>query len=339
MAENTSIAKELSVYLKIMRNERPSRSKISQIIGADKNNDLWTEHENIRKNFNDKYQKLALKNSIKSDFSYLDLKIEIAREIFQKCYFCEKRCCIDRNINRGKCNVLKPKITSEFLHMGEEAPLVPSHTIFFAGCNFECIFCQNWDIIQSANIGMEVEEKDLAKIIDFRRREGSRNVNFVGGDPTPNLSYILKIMNLCKENVPVVWNSNFYMSEDAMKLLDGFADLYLSDFKYGPSDCAERLSRVSNYWEIVTRNHKMAKSAGDIIIRHLVLPNHTECCSKPILKWIRDNLGENTVVNIMGQYRPVYRAAECAEIARYPHSHEIEDVKNFASKIGLMNLI
>ena len=132
-------------------------------------------------------------------------------------------------------------------------------------------------------------------------------MNFVGGDPTPNLPYILKTMKLSKENIPVIWNSNFYMSEDAMKLLDGFVDLYLSDFKYGPSDCAEKLSGVSNYWNIVTRNHLIAKKSGDMIIRHLVLPDHVECCSKPILKWISKNLGNETVVNIMGQYRPVYR--------------------------------
>lgn len=334
---NGSIAEELFTYLEIMQNKRLSRSKVAMMIEVDKSENSWADHENIRDSA--KYHKLSLNDFKKSDFSYLDLKIELAEKIFEKCYFCEKRCYAERNVNKGECGVLKPKIASEFLHIGEEAPLVPSHAIFFAGCNFECIYCQNWDISQSANLGMEIVEDQLAKIIDLRRRDGSRNVNFVGGDPTPNLLYILKTMRLSIENVPVVWNSNFYMSEDAMKLLDGFTDLYLSDFKYGPSDCVQRLSGVSNYWNVVTRNHKMAKNAGDMIIRHLVLPNHVECCSKPILKWIRDNLGEKTVVNIMGQYRPVYRAAECAEIARYPYPEEIEEVKSYAKRIGLINLI
>ncbi len=333
------LAKELSTYLEIMRNKRLSRSKVAMMMEADKKKDSWLEHENIRSEFIEKYDKFNLNDFKKPNFSYLDLKIELAKKIFQNCYFCEKRCYVDRNINKGKCKVLKPKIASEFMHMGEEAPLVPSHTVFFAGCNFECIYCQNWDISQSANLGAEIAEESLAKIIDLRRKEGSRNVNFVGGDPTPNLLYILKTMRFSRENIPLVWNSNFYMSEDAMKLLDGFADLYLSDFKYGPHDCAQRLSGVLNYWDIVTRNHKMAKSAGDMIIRHLVLPNHVECCSKPILKWIKDNLGKNTVVNIMGQYRPVYRATECAEIARYPYPEEIDEVRNYARAMGLINLI
>ncbi|HML04632.1 MAG TPA: radical SAM protein, partial [Methanobacterium sp.] len=259
--------------------------------------------------------------------------------IFENCNYCERMCHVNRNKTAGFCGVKEPRIASEFIHMGEEAPLVPSHTIFFTGCNFKCIYCQNFDISQFPESGIEISEKIMAKIIARRRIEGSRNVNFVGGDPTPNLLYILKTMRLVTENVPVIWNSNFYMSEDTMKLLDGFVDLYLSDFKYGPSDCAKKLSGVENYWNIVTRNHLMAKKSGDMIIRHLVLPNHVECCSKPILKWISENLGNKTVVNIMGQYRPVYKANESPEIMRYPSRDELEETVNYAKSLGLTNLI
>lgn len=333
---------ELSTYFEIMLNKRPSRSKAAMGIAACKKGDinsLWEEHESLRAGFNDKYSKFTFNDLKKPDFSYIDLKIKIAESIFENCYFCERRCYVNRKTNTGFCGVLNSKIASEFLHMGEEAPLVPSHTIFFTGCNFRCVYCQNFDISQFLRSGMEISEENLAKIIDRRRMEGSRNVNFVGGDPTPNLLYILKTMRLGKENIPVIWNSNFYMSEDAMKLLDGFVDLYLSDFKYGPSDCAKRLSGVPDYWNIITRNHKIAKKAGDMIIRHLVLPNHVECCSKPILKWIIENLGKKTVVNIMGQYRPVYRAGEFPEIMRYPGHEEMEEAVNYAKSIGLINLI
>ncbi|MEN4018151.1 MAG: radical SAM protein [Methanobacterium sp.] len=341
ITENSTIKEELSTYFEIMLNKRPSRSNAAMGIEACKNyiNSLWEEHESLRVDFNDKYSKFAFNDLKKPDFSYLDLKIKIAENIFENCYFCERRCYVNRNTDTGFCGVLNSKIASEFLHIGEEAPLVPSHTIFFTGCNFRCVYCQNFDISQFPGSGIEISEENLAKIIDRRRMEGSRNVNFVGGDPTPNLLYILKTMRLTRENIPVIWNSNFYMSEDAMKLLDSFVDLYLSDFKYGPSNCAQRLSRVPNYWDIITRNHLMAKKAGDMIIRHLVLPNHVECCSKPILKWISENLGNETVVNIMGQYRPVYRANEFPEIMRYPGRGEIEETINYAKSIGLINLI
>ncbi|MGB9980449.1 radical SAM protein [Methanobacterium sp.] len=339
---NSTTKKELSTYFEIMLNQRPSKVKVASIIEAEKNeniNSIWREHERIRSKFESIFNSISCNDIKKLDFSYLDLKIKIAEKIFENCHFCEMKCHINRNIEKGFCGVESPKIASEFMHMGEEAPLIPSHTIFFTGCNFECIYCQNFDISQFIEAGTELNEAQLAKIIDRRRKEGSRNVNFVGGDPTPNLLYIIKTMKLCNENIPLIWNSNFYLSEDSMKLLDGFVDLFLSDFKYGPGKCAEKLSKVANYWNIVTRNHKMAKKSGNMIIRHLILPNHVECCSKPILKWISENLGKETIINIMGQYHPVYRAYESEEITRYPNHQELEEVVNYAKSLGLINLI
>ena len=186
---------------------------------------------------------------------------------------------------------------------------------------------------------MLLEPEKLAKIIDLRRRQGSMNVNFVGGDPTPNMPYILRTMKNSMENIPVVWNSNLYLSEQAMKLLDGFVDLYLTDFKYGNNTCAMKLSGISNYCQIIRRNHKMAYKSGEMIIRHLILPNHVECCSKPLLKWIADNLGLDVVLNIMPQYRPTYNAFKHQDISILPTTDEIREVKSYAEGLGFINLI
>jgi len=341
--ENESMVKAIHNYFEVMLNRKLSRSKVASMIETERSDDmdsLWDEHEKNRKEFHDIYNEQTLENlNKKPAFSYLDLKIEIARKIFENCQFCERRCGINRRTERGFCGVGGARITSEFIHVGEEAPLVPSHTIFFAGCTFQCVYCQNWDISQYPDSGAILSEKELAEKVDRKRSEGSRNVNFVGGDPTPNLLYILKTMKLCQENIPVVWNSNFYMSTETMWLLDGFVDLFLTDFKYGCDSCGLRLSNAKNYWEIATRNHIMAKNAGDMIIRHLVLPGHVECCSKPVLKWISQNLGKNTVVNIMAQYRPVYKAREYEEIARFPYDQELYEAINYAKDLGLKNLI
>ncbi|NYB51290.1 MAG: radical SAM protein [Methanobacteriaceae archaeon] len=275
----------------------------------------------------------------KPPFSFLDLKIKIATRMFQHCNFCEKACGVDRRFEKGECGVDGSHISSEFLHVGEEPPLVPSHTIFFSGCNFNCVYCQNWDISQNPDRGIRLSEKDLALIIENRRRQGSRNVNFVGGDPTPNLHYILGTMQLVRDNIPLVWNSNLYLSTEAMQLLDGFVDLYLTDFKYGNDECAQRLSNIPSYMEVVGRNHRMAFHAGDIIIRHLVLPNHVECCSKPLLEWISKNLGLKPVLNIMGQYHPVYKAQDHVEISGLPSSSEISEVIHYAHDLGFNNLV
>jgi putative pyruvate formate lyase activating enzyme len=262
----------------------------------------------------------------------LDLKNEIARRIMRSCHLCERRCRADRTDGkRGHCGVLESRISSEFIHHGEEPPLVPSYTIFFAGCTFDCVFCQNYDISTDPEAGISFEPEVLADRIERRFEptsigrysiiEKARNVNWVGGDPTPNLPYVLTVLRECRANIPQVWNSNMYLTPESMAILDGVIDLYLTDFKYGNDECAERLSNAASYWEVVTRNHIEAYRQAEVIIRHLVLPNHVECCSYPILEWLAGNMPES-LVNVMAQYRPVYRAKEHRDISRHLRNDE-----------------
>lgn len=286
---------------------------------------LWKKHGKTLNSINLSYE--LPKQSL------LDIKIELATRIFQECHFCERRCGIDRRKKAGNCGVKEPKISSEFLHLGEEAVLIPSYTIFFSGCTFHCVFCQNWDISQKS-CGVYIKPTEHVNTIKNRKQQGARNVNWVGGDPTPNLYYILKVLKELNKNIPQVWNSNMYCSIETMNLLDRVIDLYLTDFKYGNDECARRLSKVENYMDIVKRNHKKAHDNGEMIIRHLVMPNHIECCSKPIIKWISENL-PNATVNIMAQYRPVYKAYDHEDISRRVSIDEVQLVKEYANEIGI----
>ncbi len=126
-----------------------------------------------------------------------------------------------------------------------------------------------------------------------------------------------------------------YLSKEGMKLLSGTQDVYLTDFKYGNDECALKYSKVPNYWEIVSRNHKLAFEDAEMIIRHLVLPEHVECCTKDILEWIERGLGPNTRVNIMGQYRPAGKAREYPEISRSVSGEEINRARKIAEEVGI----
>ena len=125
-----------------------------------------------------------------------------------------------------------------------------------------------------------------------------------------------------------------YYSKETMKLLQGVIDLYLTDFKYGNDACAKRLSKVDRYTTVVKRNHLFAYKHSELIIRHLVLPNHGSCCSQRILQWIKENTPQ-TVVNIMEQYRPEYHADEYKEIASPVSREEYLQVKEYAETLGL----
>jgi len=121
--------------------------------------------------------------------------------------------------------------------------------------------------------------------------------------------------------------------------LAGFIDVYLLDFKYGPSDCAQRISDATDYWKVCIRNHWKATKYGELIVRVLVLPNHLECCTKPIIDWIAENLGRETRVNIMFQYRPEWRSNEISGLQRRLTSKEMEKTVHYAREANLTNFI
>ena len=271
----------------------------------------------------------------------LEPKIAAAERLSSPCRTCERGCGAERaSGKKGMCGVLEPRVSSEFLHFGEEPELVPSHTVFFSGCTFKCVFCQNWDISQSPEAGESVPPEVLAGIIEKR---GGINVNWVGGDPTPNLHYILQVMEAMKElklNIAQVWNSNMYLSAEAMGILDGVIDMYLSDFKYGNDRCAKSLSKVDNYWEVTTRNHKLAVGQCAVLLRHLVLPGHIDCCTKPVMDWVAANLDhEKLRVNVMDQYHPdhlVLRDGKgYGELGRRLRPAEFLEAFEYARKLGL----
>ncbi len=277
--------------------------------------------------------------------SYIKLTEHIARKYLENCMFCERKCGINRTLDeKGFCMVPKDSyISSAFLHYGEEALLVPSGTIFFQGCNFGCIFCQNYDISQIwkgrrpiEEISQKVNNKSLANIAENLAQKGARNINYVGGDPIPNIHTIIGSLNYQKANTCQLWNSNFYLTNEALSLIIDLIDFWLPDFKFS-SECAEKYSNAKNYFEIITRNLKRIhdEGSGEIIIRHLVLPNHVECCSKPILDHIRREVPK-CVVNIMGQYRPEYHSYEYPEINRRPTPDEMEEVRHYADELGIL---
>ena len=99
--------------------------------------------------------------------SLLDVKGELARRTLRSCVLCERRCGVDRTAGkRGWCGVGpvdQVRISSVFLHMGEEPELVPSLTVFFSGCTLYCAFCQNWDISRHPEEGKRISPAKLAR--------------------------------------------------------------------------------------------------------------------------------------------------------------------------------
>jgi putative pyruvate formate lyase activating enzyme len=275
------------------------------------------------------------------------------------------------------------RVSSYFHHTGEELVYrgrMGSGTIFFTSCNMRCAFCQNGDISTDKDNGIPIDPRQLALMAWQLRREGCHNVNFVGGEVTIHLHTIVEAISLLDEsrlrvsrrdidhvlqakadamtsfpsraenahyegelNVPVLWNSNFFMSPETMRILRVLVDVWLPDFKFGPGRCGVTLSRTPWYWETITANLSLIHGWGeDATIRHLVMPNHVECCTMPVLDWIAEHTPD-LPVNVMDQYHPdtfcdpasTRYDAKYAGIARRPTAAEIEAAYRHAKLRGL----
>ena len=342
----------LARYFDVMQDLKPAKFMIARKLEADfipENSleHLWLLHDQLTKDYYRLEKQIDTKQEILETLetperSYLDLKSEITKRIMGKCHLCTRRCGFNRSAGElGLWCKTGTQITvsTAFEHMGEEPELVPSGTIFTMGCTMRCKHCQNWTISQWFEQGEIFTPKRLANSVEDLRRRGCRNANLVGGEPTPWLEQWLETFKHVDVNVPVIWNSNSYYSEETSRLLAGFVDVYLLDFKYGTNKCAERISDAPDYWEACTRNHLYGGKYGELLVRVLVLPEHLECCTKTILTWIAKNLGTEVRTNVMFQYRPEWRAQEIPELRRRLTRNEMEKAVQLVKEAGLTNFI
>jgi len=348
------VRERLSWYYAVMKDAAPAKYHIAARIEAPADvgrveyEELWRIHDKLAEEFDKIWREqkerpdVSLTRKSLPKASFLDVKIELANRIVRSCILCERKCRVDRAERKGACMLDKRALVSSYFHhLGEEAPLVPSGTIFFAGCNFRCVYCQNWDISQNPSNGVEISPETLA-ILQIKLREtGARNINWVGGEPTPNIHVILPSLKILAQrgaNMPQLWNSNMYLSLEGLKLILHLMDIWLPDFKYGDDKCASRYSVVPNYLKVVTRNFEIICSRGeDIIIRHLVLPEHVECCTDRVLAWIASKC-PRALVNIMDQYHPehlVLKSDKYREIRRRLSHEEIEKAYKLGDRYGL----
>lgn len=337
----------LDRYLKVEADRLPARFKITKHIPVYFKPDasleeLWMVHdmgmENYRKTLNEVDLKETFPELPEADTSLLDLKVAIANRILESCHMCERRCGPNRKMGKmGSCRLTNvSRYTSEFLNMEELPELVPSHTVFFAGCIFSCVYCESWEIATCPQKGVVIEPKELARIIDRRRGEGSKNINFV--PPIPHLYAFLRTVNELEANIPVIWNSNMYYSWEAGKLLEGVVDVYIAEFKYGNDQCAKKYSNVKDFMQVVKRDFEMAYKDAEIILRHVVMPEHLECCTQPIAEWAAEYI-PGVAFDLKFHYAPYYLASEYPEIDRRLTSDEMELAVQIVKDAGIENIL
>jgi putative pyruvate formate lyase activating enzyme len=224
------------------------------------------------------------------------------------------------------------------LHMGEEEPLRPAHAIFFSGCTATCHFCTAARFAFHPTYGVVVTPAQLAARILQRQAEGARSLCFIGGDPAPHIPFILATLAEIEgqRTIPAVFNSNFYLTDDALDLLAGAIDIYLPDLKFGPgvgaASCGERIGGMPDYWNVVTHCIERVWRAGErVIVRHLLMPGHFDCCTRPVLQWLAEHPGLE--VSLLTQY--LAPATARGELAATLDKGEIQAAFDLARHLNL----
>ena len=212
-------------------------------------------------------------------------------ELLKSCNVCPRCCGANRlHEERGFCGVGNTvRVSKTFIHYGEEELLNPAHTIYFTGCNMRCAFCSNQRFILNPSEGGIFSADVIAEAVDRAFRGGqTRCVELLGGEPFCQLSALPGLLSLLKEPVPVVWNSNMYATPAAFELVREVVDFWVADLKFGNDPCAAAVAATPDYFETVTANLRRIPPE-QLIIRHLPLHGHLDCCMRPALEWIAEH--------------------------------------------------
>ncbi|MBT9163351.1 MAG: hypothetical protein DDT24_00257 [Chloroflexi bacterium] len=288
----------------------------------------------------------------------LDGRIAQFYTILECCTLCPRECHKNRlKGERGYCRSGDELVVSAIHpHFGEEEPLVGrgrpwgvggSGSIFLTGCNLGCIYCQNYDISHLGR-GYPVTTRELSRGMIELQNMGCHNINLV--TPTHFVPQLVEGIRIAVEGglrIPIVYNCGGYESVSIIRLLEGIVDIYMPDIKYSDPQNAGRYSNAADYFircqEAVREMHRQVgdlqlDSRGiaqrGLLIRHLILPNDL-AGSREILRFIAEEISKDSYVNIMFQYRPIFKAGEYEELNRRPTLDEYRRAVAMAHDLGL----
>lgn len=278
----------------------------------------------------------------------------ILEKLLLNCSLCPRNCRVNRqNGEVGFCGARKnPKVARSALHFWEE-PCISgkngSGTVFFSNCTLQCVFCQN-RLISADGVGEDIDTNRLASLFLDLQSQGALNINLV--TPTHYIVPIIKALDTAKSRglvIPVVYNTSGYEKADIIKLLKGYVDIFLPDFKYYNDKFSIKYSNAPDYFlyassavEEMVNQTGSAKfdDNGNIvsgtIVRHLMLPGLL-FDSKKVLDYLYNTYGNDIYISIMNQYTPVGKISEHPELNRKISWDYYNTLIDYALKIGIEN--
>ncbi|MCX7047384.1 MAG: radical SAM protein [Candidatus Sumerlaeota bacterium] len=258
-----------------------------------------------------------------------------AEAMTRSCRLCAFRCGVDRTQDAGgRCGCgHETRVFAERVVLGGEEELVPTYEVCLSGCNLKCAFCVALPGSQDSSLGAPLDIEGIAARIR-EKAPSLRSVSILGGEPAIHLPAALRIAARVPADIPLVWKTNTYTSPEALELIDGIADVVVADYKFGADDCARRLCGAERYQEIIQSNLKWMRAHSRLIVRHLLMPGHLECCFLPVVDWLAANMPE-IPLSLMEGFLPNSAWAARGEADRLIHPSESSRARREAEARGL----
>ncbi|HEX4263247.1 MAG TPA: radical SAM protein [Verrucomicrobiae bacterium] len=263
-------------------------------------------------------------------------RAKIARALLADCRFCAHDCRINRLAGEhGLCHAgAEARFFSAQVEVSDELELIPTFAVALSGCDLRCTFCITGESSWNARAGESFNVASMAEKARRALREGARTVMLFGGEPTIHLPAALEFVAALPETARLVWKTNAHGSAQARELLDGMFDVWLADFKFGNDECAQRLAKISDYGRVVKENLIWASEHSELIVRHLLMPGHVECCWLPVAEWLAEHLPGVKVSLGLG-FWPAWQTSRHEELKRAVSIAETGRAREIARRYDL----
>ena len=285
--------------------------------------------------------------------------MDLSPNAYRHCELCPRRCGVDRTQGGlGVCGSADmPRMARAALHYWEEPPLsgeAGSGALFFSGCPLRCVFCQNHEISHEG-VGRGTDARGLARMMLGLQAQGALNINLVTA--LHFAPHVVEAIDIAREGgleLPILCNPSGYELPPLVRALDGYVDIWLTDFKYASPGLSGRLSGARDYPQVAeaalrqmlsqirAQGGRVTREDGSmlrgIVVRHLVLPGHVnDSCA--VLDRVWELCGNEVDLSVMNQYTPNERCRRHGgELARGISDDEYESVLCHADDLGFENL-
>jgi len=246
-------------------------------------------------------------------------------------------CGVNKNENGKLVNLVYGKVSAINIDPIEKKPLyhfLPGSTslsIGTVGCNFQCPFCQNWQISQakSTENSYSVTPKEL---VDIALKNGCKSISYTYNEPTIFYPFAKDVALLAKENgLKNVFVSNGFETPEIIEDMVGVIDAFNIDIKSFKNDYYKKVLK-GGLNGILDTLKQLKKHNFWVECTTLIVPgdNDSDKELKDIVNFIAKELDVNTPWHISA-FHPDYKVQDKS----YTPLETLQRAYNIGKEAGL----